>query len=297
MRRSASFEERWQADGFCFGGGRSGGATGRSSAWWGWRAARWTRRSAPAWRSAGGCRRRSGGRATPARRRGPGSTHGFAALGLAEIVAFTDPNHARSLAVMRRIGMRPDPARRLRAPGDAGGASAAAAGGLCHRPRDMGATRAAIAMILTEALPCVTWGEESATAAVRARARVAGCGSSSTESAPSAGQLRLHWRSAEQGADRHHPRPASRSDQGKWPSHADAAQHDRTCPSSPALATLPRSTFGLGDAILLTMKSQDTVAALERLRAAGVSKQPIFCVQNGVANERFALRVSGGFTA
>jgi len=44
------------------------------------------------------------------------------------------------------------------------------------------------------------------------------------------------------------------------------------------------------DAILLTMKTQDTAPALERLRAAGVSRQPIFCVQNGVANERFALR-------
>jgi 2-dehydropantoate 2-reductase len=44
------------------------------------------------------------------------------------------------------------------------------------------------------------------------------------------------------------------------------------------------------DAILLTMKTQDTVAALERLRLAGVREQPIFCVQNGVANERFALR-------
>lgn len=44
------------------------------------------------------------------------------------------------------------------------------------------------------------------------------------------------------------------------------------------------------DAILLTMKTQDTVAALERLRAAGVRDQPIFCVQNGVANEDFALR-------
>ena len=38
------------------------------------------------------------------------------------------------------------------------------------------------------------------------------------------------------------------------------------------------------------MKTQDTSAALERLRAAGVADQPIFCVQNGVANERFALR-------
>ena len=37
--------------------------------------------------------------------------HGFGALGLAEILAFTDANHARSQAVMWRIGMRPDPAR------------------------------------------------------------------------------------------------------------------------------------------------------------------------------------------
>ena len=44
------------------------------------------------------------------------------------------------------------------------------------------------------------------------------------------------------------------------------------------------------DAILLTMKTQDTLPALERLRAAGVAGQPIFCVQNGVANERMALR-------
>lgn len=44
------------------------------------------------------------------------------------------------------------------------------------------------------------------------------------------------------------------------------------------------------DAILLTMKTQDTVAALSRLHAAGVREQPIFCVQNGVSNERFALR-------
>ena len=38
------------------------------------------------------------------------------------------------------------------------------------------------------------------------------------------------------------------------------------------------------------MKTQDTPAALERLRAAGVAEQPVFCVQNGVANERMALR-------
>ncbi len=48
--------------------------------------------------------------------------------------------------------------------------------------------------------------------------------------------------------------------------------------------------FRSDDAILLTMKTQDTLPALARLRAAGVAEQPIFCVQNGVANERFALR-------
>jgi ribosomal-protein-alanine N-acetyltransferase len=37
--------------------------------------------------------------------------HGVATLGLAEIVAFTEPANARSLAVMRRLGMRRDPAR------------------------------------------------------------------------------------------------------------------------------------------------------------------------------------------
>ncbi len=38
------------------------------------------------------------------------------------------------------------------------------------------------------------------------------------------------------------------------------------------------------------MKTQDTLPALERLRAIGVREQPVFCVQNGVANERLALR-------
>jgi 2-dehydropantoate 2-reductase len=48
--------------------------------------------------------------------------------------------------------------------------------------------------------------------------------------------------------------------------------------------------FRPDDAILLTMKTQDTLAALDRLRDAGVAEQPVFCVQNGVANERLALR-------
>jgi 2-dehydropantoate 2-reductase len=45
-----------------------------------------------------------------------------------------------------------------------------------------------------------------------------------------------------------------------------------------------------GDVILLAMKSQDTAAALQRLRAAGVERSAIACMQNGVANEREALR-------
>jgi 2-dehydropantoate 2-reductase len=44
------------------------------------------------------------------------------------------------------------------------------------------------------------------------------------------------------------------------------------------------------DMIVLAMKTQDTAAALDALRAAGVGDQAIFCAQNGVANERLALR-------
>lgn len=58
------------------------------------------------------------------------------------------------------------------------------------------------------------------------------------------------------------------------------------CVSDPA-----EIDFRADDAILLCMKTQDTAPALEALREAGVWKQPIFCVQNGVANERIALRV------
>jgi 2-dehydropantoate 2-reductase len=58
----------------------------------------------------------------------------------------------------------------------------------------------------------------------------------------------------------------------------------------PCVADPAGIRFRQDDVILLTMKTQDTVTALERLRAAGAAGQPIFCVQNGVANERFALR-------
>lgn len=57
------------------------------------------------------------------------------------------------------------------------------------------------------------------------------------------------------------------------------------CVGSPA-----EITFRDDDAILLTMKSQDTYDALEALAAAGVDRQAVVCGQNGVANERTALR-------
>jgi len=45
------------------------------------------------------------------------------------------------------------------------------------------------------------------------------------------------------------------------------------------------------DMFLLGVKSQDTVGVLDDLRAAGVTDQPIVCMQNGVDNERQALRL------
>lgn len=44
------------------------------------------------------------------------------------------------------------------------------------------------------------------------------------------------------------------------------------------------------DVVILTMKSNDTEAALQALAKAGVNSQPIVCAQNGVANETMALR-------
>lgn len=45
------------------------------------------------------------------------------------------------------------------------------------------------------------------------------------------------------------------------------------------------------DVVMLTMKSNDTAAALGALSGAGVHAQPIVCAQNGVANETMALRL------
>ena len=49
-------------------------------------------------------------------------------------------------------------------------------------------------------------------------------------------------------------------------------------------------TFTDDDIVLLSVKSQDTLAALDDLREATSIPLPVVCVQNGVANERVALR-------
>ena len=49
--------------------------------------------------------------------------------------------------------------------------------------------------------------------------------------------------------------------------------------------------FRPDDVVILTMKGQDTHEALLALRAAGVTTQAVLCAQNGVANEREALRL------
>ena len=59
----------------------------------------------------------------------------------------------------------------------------------------------------------------------------------------------------------------------------------------PCVASPAEIDFGADDLICLTMKSQDTMPALQALRAAGVRDQAIFCLQNGVANEPMALRL------
>ena len=59
----------------------------------------------------------------------------------------------------------------------------------------------------------------------------------------------------------------------------------------PCVASPDEIEFRPDDVIFLTMKTQDTKTALESLERAGVSRQPIVCVQNGIENERLALRL------
>jgi 2-dehydropantoate 2-reductase len=57
-----------------------------------------------------------------------------------------------------------------------------------------------------------------------------------------------------------------------------------------AVADPADAAIAEGDVVVLAMKSQDTVGALEALAACAPSTTPIVCAQNGVDNERSALR-------
>lgn len=81
--------------------------------------------------------------------------------------------------------------------------------------------------------------------------------------------------------------------------HADAIRRDGlTLEAVDGTATLalPIAThpgelaYAAGDVVLLAVKSQDSQACLEALRAAAPPDIPVVCLQNGVDNERAALR-------
>jgi 2-dehydropantoate 2-reductase len=65
---------------------------------------------------------------------------------------------------------------------------------------------------------------------------------------------------------------------------------ERTTLRIPVVGHPDEIAFAAGDVVLLTTKSQDTEAALEALRAAAPAWIPVVCTQNGVENERIALR-------
>mgnify|MGYP001335433640 CR=1 FL=1 len=64
---------------------------------------------------------------------------------------------------------------------------------------------------------------------------------------------------------------------------------DRALPV-PAVGSPAVLRFSDQDVVILTMKAQDTSAALDDLEAAGGRDVAIVCCQNGVANERMAAR-------
>jgi 2-dehydropantoate 2-reductase len=58
----------------------------------------------------------------------------------------------------------------------------------------------------------------------------------------------------------------------------------------PCVADASEIKFTDDDVIIISVKTQDFMAACEKLRDAGVHQQPIVCAQNGVEAERIALR-------
>jgi len=66
---------------------------------------------------------------------------------------------------------------------------------------------------------------------------------------------------------------------------------DRTVTVSVPVVDGPAAiTFGEDDVVVLAVKSQDSPDALRALAASASSTTPVVCAQNGVANERLALR-------
>ena len=215
---------------------------------------------------------RTGARAMPARRPGPGRpwVRGNGARGDRRLHR---AGNLRSQAVMRRIGMRPRPGAGLRASGAAGGASAAAA----HRSL-RSTRRAARARPWRDGRPMSTTGRGVEGAMRTIVYGVGAIGGTVAAALALAGQEVVGIaRGAQLEAIRRGGLLAA--DAGGRHGAARFA-----CVGDPA-----EIDFRADDAILLTMKTQDT-----RRRWSGCGRrgwrQPIFCVQNGVANERMALR-------
>jgi 2-dehydropantoate 2-reductase len=59
----------------------------------------------------------------------------------------------------------------------------------------------------------------------------------------------------------------------------------------PVVSTVDQVRWQSGDLVLLAVKGQDTAAVLARLAACAPPATPIVCLQNGVENERAALRL------
>ena len=81
--------------------------------------------------------------------------------------------------------------------------------------------------------------------------------------------------------------------------HLDAIRADGLRLDSPdgsvlhrvhAVGTAGEAHLARGDVVLLAVKSQDTEGALDQVSRAAPVATPIVCLQNGVANERAALR-------
>ncbi len=70
----------------------------------------------------------------------------------------------------------------------------------------------------------------------------------------------------------------------------DSVEGRRSVPVA-VVRTPGEAAIAPGDVVLLGMKSQDTSEALTNLRGAAPASTPVACLQNGVENERAALRL------